>query len=134
MANAPKARKLTVDSSQDADQQLQQLIAQLNSFMADTHALFDGGLTQANLHQQQATLTVNTNGSGGLASPVEFVCTLSSRPSRVSHGQVKTISGSAPTAAVDVTQWTLKAGNTVSFAAIPGLAASSRYEIVVFVD
>lgn len=134
MSNAPKSKKLTVDSGQEPGTQIQQMIEQLNSFMSDTHQLFDGGITAENLQRQSASLLVVTDGTGKLAGATEFTYTLPSRPKHITHGQVTVVSGAAPTGAVDVSQWTLKPGNKVSFSAIPGLAANSRYSISLVVE
>lgn len=141
MGLAPKSKKLTFDIDDSLEPKdlvrsvLEQLQRQMGSFMGDVHAALDGGITGANLQRQTQKLDVTTDGSGAPTSTVQFDCTLPTRPSIVYVAQVRVLSGSAPSAAVDTSHWTLVGtGKTIQFQSLPGLAASSRYEITVFVE
>lgn len=134
MAQPPKLIRLTIDQSQEPGDQIQQMVMQLNSNLSDVHALFNGGITSQNLQQQQFTLNVSTDGTGKLAGTTAFKCSLPVRPTHITHGQIRTLSGPAPTAAVDVSQWLVSTDNTVTFSAIPGLGNSGRYAISLIIQ
>lgn len=127
----PKGTSVKVDEQDVPTQaQIDALVAQINDFMNTVKIALEGALSQENFRRQVKVLRVSPNQE----YPYRFDCTLSARPVAIRCVQTATLSGPAPTAAVDVSQWQMRDTKTLEFLAIPGLAAAGTYDLTLFIE
>ena len=134
MATPPKARAIELDDALPVEEQLAQLKKQLDAFMSDVGNALDQGIDASNIRRQVKKLDITTNASGQPTPAVRFNVTLPTRPTSPYIAQLRTISGTAPSSALGVEQWTLVGGNVLEITTFTGLAANSRYAVTLFVE
>lgn len=129
MAKLPSLIRLLVEDFPDQKEWIGKLLQPLNQFMESTAASINKSLTvQDNIDQQYVEVSITGNASS------TFKATTKNRPSGVSVINVVTVSGTAPTAAVQPIWEYVPATNSIKVTSwYGGLNSSSKYKITLHI-
>lgn len=123
MAQPPKLRSLSAESVTD----LESLVTQLSSYLADAGVAFDE-LLKPNSQKQYEEVTFTTT-SGSALTNVRFKNRLPSKPRGVDIGQIRPTSNSASLVlTVGKPIWQYAQSGQIQIDHIGGLAASTQYK------
>lgn len=129
MAKLPPLIRLLVEDFVDQKEWIGKLLQPINQFMEATAASLNKSLTVAdNLDQQITTITIRGSENA------TFKATTKNRPKGVMVTQVVTVSGTAPTAAVQPVWGYVPATNSIKISSWHGgLSSTAKYQITLFI-